>query len=104
MGMLAGNDYSASNMFPGKRNKGRLSGLEPLTEPVSRPMTNESPSISPDAVSCPDAVSRGETRRPRVVISTAPRFPDVLAEITRAQPLTMLAVAFIAGMFLAWRR
>ena len=38
------------------------------------------------------------------VIITAPRFPDVLAEITRAQPLTMLAVAFIAGMFLAWRR
>jgi hypothetical protein len=34
------------------------------------------------------------------------RFPDVLAEITRAQPLTMLSVAFIAGMIVAagWRR
>jgi hypothetical protein len=33
-------------------------------------------------------------------------FPDVLAEITRAQPLTMLSVAFIAGLILAagWRR
>jgi hypothetical protein len=98
--MFAGNDYSASNMFPGKWNKGRRSGLEPLTEPVSHLMTNEPRSASPDAV------SRSEMRRPRVVISTAPRFPDVLAEITRAQPLTMLAVAFVAGMILAagWRR
>lgn len=33
-------------------------------------------------------------------------FPDVLAEITRAQPLTMLSVAFIAGVVFAagWRR
>ena len=33
-------------------------------------------------------------------------FPDVLADMTRAQPLTMLSVAFIAGIILAagWRR
>ena len=50
--------------------------------------------------------SRDDTRKPYVVVAPAPRFPDVLAEITRAQPLTMLSVAFIAGMVLAagWRR
>jgi hypothetical protein len=54
----------------------------------------------------PDAAS-ADARKPYVVISPAPpRFPDVLAEITRSQPLTMLSVAFIAGMILAagWRR
>ena len=52
------------------------------------------------------AASRDDTGKPYVVVSPAPRFPDLLAEITRAQPLTMLSVAFIAGMVLAagWRR
>ncbi|MCP4619492.1 MAG: hypothetical protein GY844_24010 [Bradyrhizobium sp.] len=61
-------------------------------------MTYHSPS--------PDAAS-GDTRKPFVVVSPAPpRFPDVLAEITRAQPLTMLSAAFIAGLIVAagWRR
>jgi hypothetical protein len=70
-------------------------------------MTNETP-LSPDAVSqiSPDAVLQNETRSPEVVILKPQRFPDVLAQITRTQPLTMLAVAFIAGMILAprWRR
>ena len=50
--------------------------------------------------------SRDDTAKPYVVVEPAPRFPDVLAEITRAQPLTMLSVAFIVGMVLAagWRR
>jgi hypothetical protein len=55
----------------------------------------------------PDAPAGATPRRPYVIVSPAPpRFPDVLAEVTRAQPLTMLAVAFIAGMVLAagWRR
>jgi hypothetical protein len=44
--------------------------------------------------------------KPYVVVEAPSRFPDVLAEITRAQPLTMLSVAFITGMVLAagWRR
>jgi len=52
------------------------------------------------------AASRDNTGKPYVVVAPAPRFPDLLAEITRAQPLTMLSVAFIAGMVLAagWRR
>ena len=43
---------------------------------------------------------------PYVIAARPSYFPDVLAEITRAQPLTMLSVAFIAGMILAagWRR
>lgn len=52
----------------------------------------------------PGATSRNEARKPYVVVSPQPRFPDVLAEITRAQPLTMLSIAFIAGVILAWRR
>jgi hypothetical protein len=54
----------------------------------------------------PDASAGAAPRKPYVVVTPAPRFPDVLAEITRAQPLTMLAVAFISGMVLAagWRR
>lgn len=50
--------------------------------------------------------ARDQTGKPYVVVAPAPRFPDVLAEITRSQPLTMLSVAFIAGMVLAagWRR
>ena len=54
----------------------------------------------------PGATSRNEARKPYVVVSTPPRFPDVLAEITRSQPLTMLAIAFVAGAILAggWRR
>ena len=55
--------------------------------------------LSPDApVDAP--------RKPYGVSPAPPRFPDVLAEITRAQPLTMLAVAFIAGRVMAagWRR
>jgi hypothetical protein len=70
-------------------------------------MTSDTP-LSPEAVSQtpPDAVSQNETRRPDVVILKPRRLPDVLAEITRNQPLTMLAIAFIAGMILAprWRR
>ena len=58
--------------------------------------------------SSPDAASGdAPARKPYVVLSpTPPRFPDVLAEITRSQPLTMLSIAFIAGMILAagWRR
>lgn len=52
------------------------------------------------------ATVRDNAGKPYVVVEPAPRFPDVLAEITRAQPLTMLSVAFIAGMVLAagWRR
>jgi hypothetical protein len=63
-------------------------------------MNHHSP--SPDTAS-----GDAPTRKPYVVVSPAPpRFPDVLAEITRSQPLTMLSVAFIAGMILAagWRR
>ncbi len=64
--------------------------------------------LSPEAVSqiTPDAVSQSETRRPDVVVLKPRRFPDVLADITRTQPLTMLAIAFVAGMILAprWRR
>jgi hypothetical protein len=64
--------------------------------------------LSPDAVSqvSPDAVSPNETRRPEIVILRPRRLPDVLAQITRTQPLTMLAIAFVAGMILAprWRR
>ena len=55
----------------------------------------------------PDEAAGAAPRKPYVVVSPAPpRFPDVLAEVTRAQPLTMLAVAFIAGMVMAagWRR
>lgn len=52
------------------------------------------------------ATVRDNAGKPYVVVEPAPRFPDVLAEITRAQPLTMLSIAFIAGMVLAagWRR
>jgi hypothetical protein len=60
-----------------------------------------------DAPLSPDAPSNATPRKPYVVVSPAPpRFPDVLAEVTRAQPLTMLAIAFIAGMVMAagWRR
>jgi hypothetical protein len=60
-----------------------------------------------DAPLSPDGPSDSATRKPYVVVSPPPpRFPDVLAEITRSQPLTMLSVAFIAGMILAagWRR
>ena len=43
--------------------------------------------------------------RPYVLVGRRPsRFPDLLAELTRAQPLTMLSVAFVAGLFFAWRR
>ena len=56
----------------------------------------------------PDPASgEAPAQKPYVVVSPdPPRFPDVLAEITRSQPLTMLSVAFIAGMILAagWRR
>ncbi len=55
----------------------------------------------------PDAAAGDALRKPYVVVSPPPpRFPDVLAEITRSQPLTMLSVAFIAGLILAagWRR
>lgn len=68
----------------------------------------ENAPLSPDAVSSPDEALRDATpQKPYVVVSPAsPRFPDVLAEITRAQPLTMLSVAFIAGVVMAagWRR
>ena len=70
-------------------------------------MTSDTP-LAPEAVSqiSPDAVSQKAARRPDVVILKPRRLPDVLAEITRTQPLTMLAIAFIAGMILAprWRR
>ena len=60
-----------------------------------------------DAPLAPDGPSSSTTRKPYVVVAPAPpRFPDVLAEITRAQPLTMLSIAFIAGLVVAagWRR
>ncbi len=59
-----------------------------------------------DAALPSGATSRDQARKPYVVVSTPPRFPDVLAEITRSQPLTMLSIAFIAGLVLAagWRR
>jgi hypothetical protein len=65
---------------------------------VGRPMEN--------ATLAPEAVNHDETppKRHVVIPAAPPRFPDVLAEITRAQPLTMLSVAFIAGLILAWRR
>ena len=52
------------------------------------------------------AASRDNSGKPYVVVEKPPRFPDVLAEITRAQPLTMLSIAFITGLVLAagWRR
>ena len=57
-------------------------------------------SHTPPGTTIPD-----EADRPYVVVAP-PRFPDVLAEITRAQPLTMLSIAFITGLVLAagWRR
>jgi hypothetical protein len=57
--------------------------------------------IGPTASRTP---SRDE--KPYVAVATTPRFPDVVAEITRAQPLTMLSVAFLTGLILAagWRR
>ena len=53
----------------------------------------------------PGTTIADDTGKPYVVVAP-PRFPDVLAEVTRAQPLTMLSVAFIAGLVLAagWRR
>jgi hypothetical protein len=53
----------------------------------------------------PGTTIRDDAGKPYVVVSP-PRFPDVLAEITRAQPLTMLSIAFVAGLVLAagWRR
>ena len=64
--------------------------------------------LSPDTVPHDETTSRaGSARKPHVVVSPAPpRFPDVLAEITRAQPLTMLSIAFVAGLIVAagWRR
>lgn len=54
----------------------------------------------------PSAAPRDNPGKPYVVVEKPPRFPDVLAEITRAQPLTMLSIAFITGLVLAagWRR
>jgi hypothetical protein len=54
----------------------------------------------------PGPAPRDENGKPYVVVTAPPRFPDVLAEITRAQPLTMLSIAFITGIVLAagWRR
>ena len=66
-----------------------------------------SPDLPSDVPTSSDTVWKDEIRGPYVVIAKPPpRFPDVLAEITRAQPLTMLSVAFIAGMIVAagWRR
>lgn len=60
-----------------------------------------------DAPLSPDGPSSDAVSKPYVVVSPAPpRFPDVLAEITRSQPLTMLSIAFIAGLVVAagWRR
>lgn len=53
----------------------------------------------------PGTTITDDTAKPYVV-AAPPRFPDVLAEITRAQPLTMLSIAFITGLVLAagWRR
>jgi hypothetical protein len=68
----------------------------------------ENATLSPDTAPRDETASRAETtRKPFVVVTPAPpRFPDVLAEITRAQPLTMLSIAFVAGLILAagWRR
>lgn len=64
--------------------------------------------LSPDTVPHDEMASRARSaRKPHVVVAPAPpRFPDVLAEITRAQPLTMLSIAFVAGLIVAagWRR
>ena len=64
--------------------------------------------LSPDTAPRDETVSHAETtRKPFIVVTSAPpRFPDVLAEITRAQPLTMLSIAFVAGLIFAagWRR
>jgi hypothetical protein len=67
----------------------------------------ENATLSPDTVPSDETASRADaTRKPYVFVSPAPRFPDVLAEITRAQPLTMLSIAFVAGLVVAagWRR
>jgi hypothetical protein len=68
----------------------------------------ENATLAPDPVPRDETASRtGATRKPFVVVAPAPtRFPDVLAEITRAQPLTMLSIAFVAGLIVAagWRR
>lgn len=66
-------------------------------------MTSIAPSLADTVGPAPQA----RPARPFVVVDRAPpRFPDVLAEITRSQPLTMLSIAFIAGLVLAagWRR
>jgi hypothetical protein len=49
----------------------------------------------------------GRSGNHRYVIGPKPPyFPDVFAEITRVQPLTILSVACVAGMTFAagWRR
>ena len=81
-------------------NKRRRCGLSLESNSESSPMNDSTP--SPEI-----APSDAPPQKPYVVVSPAqPRFPDVLAEITRAQPLTMLSVAFVAGLIVAagWRR
>ena len=67
-------------------------------------MTSELPAASAE----PSKQTSERTRlggRPYTVVRRPPsRFPDLIAELTRAQPLTMLSVAFVAGLFFAWRR
>jgi len=69
-------------------------------------MTNTDSPIS-SAGSRAEADVRAKFGDHPYVIAPRPfNFPDLLAEITRAQSLTMLSVAIIAGIILAagWRR
>jgi hypothetical protein len=83
-------------------------GTSWILQPKSVSCSMDNATLSPDPVPGDETASRAETaRRPFVLVSPAPpRFPDVLAEITRAQPLTMLSIAFVAGLIMAagWRR
>jgi hypothetical protein len=68
-------------------------------------MTNSDLPASPKASSTKASEGARLSGRPYVLVGRRPsRFPDLLAELTRAQPLTMLSVAFVAGLFFAWRR
>jgi hypothetical protein len=68
-------------------------------------MTSELPAASGEPLAqTREGGARLGGRPYTVARPTSSRFPDLLAELTRAQPLTMLSVAFVAGLFLAWRR
>ncbi len=67
-------------------------------------MTSELPAASREPLAQTSEGARLGSRPYTVVRPTPSRFPDLVAELTRAQPLTMLSVAFVAGLFFAWRR